>query len=259
MIVTRTCLGTLAAVGTLLRTGRATPVSLDRDGIVAQQTVNARLGLHSPRLVRCFMGFDHIPQQLPRGSKQRRGTVRFHIRAAQSIHADHRCVFAAPRAALALLRVSVQPKTSPAWLQTRDISQLVFFDPKPLKDFEDWKTRRPGAGSEVPGSPPLPLWQSTNAADALQLLLRRAGAVHPVAAIHPAAVVIHPGAVTAHAGTVVAVHTASAVVHAGTRSGRLIILWRSNPWCHYHHHYYSARAPDRRAKERAQLSPTSSY
>jgi hypothetical protein len=23
------------------------------------------------------MGFDHIPQQLPRGSKQRRGTVRF--------------------------------------------------------------------------------------------------------------------------------------------------------------------------------------
>src|ERR1700677_2129251 len=101
----------------------------------------------------------------------------------------------------------------------RDISQLVFFDPKPLKDFEDWKTRRPGgAGSEVSGSPPLPLWQSTNAADALQLLLRRAGAVHPVAAIHPAAVVIHPGAVTAHAGTVV-VHTASAVVHAGTRSG----------------------------------------
>src|ERR1700691_3790265 len=47
----------------------------------------------------------------------------------------------------------------------RDISQLVFFDPKPLKDFEDWKTRRPGgAGSEVSGSPPLPLWQSTNAA-----------------------------------------------------------------------------------------------
>jgi len=66
------------------------------------------------------------------------------------------------------------------------MTQLVFFDPKPLKDFEDWKTRRPGAaGPEVSGSLRLPLRQNTDAADTLQLLVRRAGAVHPVAALIP--------------------------------------------------------------------------